>query len=309
MQTLAITHRQQQMEEWDGASLFVENTICANTRRDYAAEIRLLARFLDKSLQLVNLGDLLSYRQHLEDSGLKPATIAKKLAVIRRLYGFLHEQGFLPRNPAAGLKLPKVNDESGRDILTLEECNRLLASVDAGTVRGLRNLCILALMLQNGLRCCEIVRANVGDLRQEDGYWVLRVHSKGGKEADTRIRDDAMTIIERYLQTRGEVQPEEPLFIGTNHRSGSRMTTRTVQHMVNRCFEKAGITRPNVVVHSLRHSSITHVILAGASILSAQEFARHQNVQTTTRYYHNLEKMKNHAVMLSPIRIASQPCV
>lgn len=308
MQSLTVSHRQE-VEVWNGASLFVENTLCANTKRDYAAEIRLLSQFLDKSLQLVNLGDLLAYKQYLEDSGLKPATIAKKLAVLRRLYSFLHEQGFLPRNPSAGLKLPRVNDESGRDILTLEECNRLLASMETKTLRGLRNLCILALMLQNGLRCCEIVRANVGDLRQEDGYWVLRVRGKGGKEADTRIRDDAMAIIERYLQTRGDVQPDEPLFIGTNHRSGSRMTTRTVQHMVNKSFEKAGITRPNVVVHSLRHSSITHVILAGASILSAQEFARHSDVKTTTRYYHNLEKMKNHAVMLSPIRITSQPCV
>lgn len=289
--------------DWSMSALFVQNTLCANTRRDYGMEVRLFAQWVAKPAYTVTLGDLLAYKDNLEARGLRPATVAKKLTVTRRLFSFCYEQGLLPRNPVAGLKLPKVNDQSGRDIFTVEECYRLLAAPDTSTVRGLRNKAIIAILLLNGLRVCEIVRANVEDLRREEDYWVLRVHGKGGKEADTRIRDDLYAVINDYLTLRSELLPNTPLFIGTNHRAKDRLTTRTVQYMVKRYMVKVGIDRPNLVLHSLRHTAVTLVILSGASILKAQEFARHSDVKTTTRYYHNLEKMKDHAVLLHPISI------
>jgi len=99
------------------------------------------------------------------------------------------------------------------------------------------------------------------------------------------------------------VQAGDPLFLGTTHRAGGRLTTRTVQHMVQRYFRKAGLERPNLTTHSLRHTAVTLVILSGASILKAQEFARHSDPKTTTRYFHDLERMKDHAVLLHPISI------
>lgn len=302
MQTLVTVHRPT-TPDWSAARLFVENALCFNTRRDYAAEVRLFAGWIGKTAAEVTMADLLAYRQQLEGAGLKPATIAKKLTVLRRLLAFLHEQGLLPRNPAAGMKVPKVRDESGKDVLSLMECHRLLEVVDPSTFRGKRDRAIIALLLINGLRTCEIVRANGCDLRRADSYWIMQVHGKGGKEADTRIRDDVYAAIETYLNARGEVKPNDPLFLGTNHRAGSRLTTRTVQHMVKRYLCKAGVERPNLTTHSLRHTAVTLVILSGASILKAQEFARHNDPKTTTRYFHNLERMKDHAVLLHPVQI------
>lgn len=298
MSTVLITERP---TDWREASLFVRNALCFNTRRDYAAEVRLFAAWIGKPAHAITLSDLLAYREHLESRGLKSASIAKKLTVLRRLFAFCHDQGLLQRNPAAGLALPKVNNESGRDILTLDECRRLLDAVDPSTLRGKRDRAILALLLINGLRTCEIVRANVGDLRHEEDYWVLRVRGKGGKEADTRIRDDVHAAIVSYASLRSDQPPDSPIFMGTNHRAKGRLTTRTVQHMVRRYMEKAGIERSNICVHSLRHTAVTLVILSGASILKAQEFARHSDPKTTTRYFHNLERMKDHAVLLHPV--------
>ena len=303
MQALVFHPSVQQIATWKDTLPFVRNQLCFNTRRDYAAEVRLFAQWSRKNVTEITLLDLMSYREALEAQGLKPATVAKKLTVLRRLFVFLHEQGILPHNPSAGLKVPTVRDESGKDILTLEECHRLLASVDTSTLRGKRDMAIFALLLIYGLRTCEIVRANIGDIRSADGYWVMQVHGKGGKEADTRIRDDVYAVIRSYLDARGEEDAESPLFLGTNHRSSQRLTTRSVQHMVKKYMKKVGIVRPNLTTHSLRHTAVTLVILSGASILKAQEFARHSSPTTTQRYYHNLEAMKDHAVMLSPIHI------
>lgn len=303
MQYLTTQHRQE--ADWSLARLFVDNALCLMTKRDYAAEVRLFAEHVRKPASQVTLADLLEYRKELEERGLKPATIAKKCTVLRRLFTFLHDQGYMPRNPSAGLQVPKVRNETSRDVLTLAECYRLLEAIDTSTLRGLRDYAICSMCLLLGLRACEIVRANAEDIRRADDYWILRIHGKGGLEAETRLRDDLYAVIERYLQARGEVSDDAPLFLGTNHRAGGRLTTRTVQYMFEKYLQKAGIDRAGISLHSTRHTAVSMVILSGASILKAQEFARHSDPKTTTRYFHNAEKLKDHAVLLHPLQVFS----
>jgi site-specific recombinase XerD len=282
---------------------FIRNQSCFNTKRDYRAEIELFYRTVGKKASEVTLADILSYKENLDARGLKPATIAKKLTVLRRLFTFLYEQGVIPINPSAGVKLPKVSNETTREILSLAECNHLIASIDSSKILGKRDKAVVALLLVNGLRVCEIVRANVGDLVQSDGCWVLRVHGKGGKLADTRIRDDVYTVLRAYLDARKDAQESDPLFMGTTHRAKERLARRSVQYMVKTRLKRLGINHPHVSTHSLRHSSITHLINGGASLIAAQEFARHSNPTTTQRYFHNLERIRNHAVLVQPIQV------
>ncbi|MDO8648713.1 MAG: tyrosine-type recombinase/integrase [Candidatus Peregrinibacteria bacterium] len=282
---------------------FIRNQSCFNTKHNYRMEIALFYRAVGKKAAHISLQDLLGYRESLDARGLKPITISKKLTVIRRLFTFLYEQGVIPTNPSAGLKLPKTTNETTREILSLADCNRLLGSIETDTIRGKRDKAIMALLLINGLRVCEITRANVGDLVQTEGCWVLRVRGKGGKTIDTRIRDDVRGVIQTYLKTRGRVEEENSMFVGTTHRAKDRIARRNVQHMVKTRLKQLGIDRPHVSTHSLRHSSITHLINGGATLIAAQDFARHMNPATTQRYFHNLERLKNHAVMMQPIRV------
>ncbi len=280
---------------------FIKNQNTFNTRRDYKQEVNLFYRSVGKNMEQVTLHDLISYKEQLESRGLKPASIAKKLTVLRRLFTFFYEQGVLPTNPSAGLKLPKVKNETTRTILSLAECNRLLSSIGASTVMGLRDRAILALLCINALRICEISRANVGDIIQNDGCVALRVHGKGGREDETRLREDVLNAINAYLNARGEVKADEPLFVGSTHRKGERISTRTIQHFVKKYMKKIGINRPTVVTHSLRHSAISALIEAGVSLLDTQTFARHSSSVVTQRYIHQKDKMKNHAVLRNPI--------
>lgn len=282
---------------------FIKNQSCFNTKHNYRVEIALFYRTLGKRASDVSLNDLLSYKDLLEARGLKPITVAKKLTVLRRLFTFLYEQGVIRTNPSAGLKLPKTSSETTREILSLAECNKLLSSVEIDTIRGKRDRAIIALLLINGLRVCEIARANVGDLVRTEDCWVLRVRGKGGKIIDTRIRDDVYKVIQAYLKTRGRVVEKDALFVGTTHRAADRISRRNVQHMVKVRLQKLGIDHPHVSTHSLRHSSITHLINSGVSLIAAQDFARHVNPATTQRYFHNLNRLKNHAVMMQPIRV------
>lgn len=281
---------------------FSKNQNCENTRENYRREVKLFYRAIGKRAEEVTLHDLIAYKENMENEGLKPSSIAKKLTVLRRLFTFLYEQGALTKNPSAGLKLPRVTNESCKDILTLAEANKLLASVDTSTIKGKRDKAVLALLTINALRVVELHRADIGDLSFKEECWTLRVKGKGMKIVDVRIRDDVRQVIDAYLDARGEMQPSDPLFLGTNHRSGERITRRTLQRIVEKYLEKIGIQRPSLSAHSLRHSAITHVVEAGASLLDAQEFARHSSPVTTQQtYIHRRDRLKKSAVMINPI--------
>ena len=73
---------------------------------------------------------------------------------------------------------------------------------------------------------------------------------------------------------------------------------------IDHYLKKAGLKREGISGHSLRHTAITWPILAGASLVQAMALARHADPRTTKRYFHNLDKLREHAVNLSPIEIA-----
>jgi site-specific recombinase XerD len=274
------------------------------TQAVYKAEVTAFLDWAGKPAQGVHIGDVVSYKRALADGGLAPATIAKKLSAIRSFYKVCHAQGLTPTNPTAGVKLPKVRDETSKDILSLAEVQKLFAQVDTSTALGLRDRAVLALLVINGLREVEIARANYGDLKEVDGIKVLVVHGKGGREDETVLRDDVHQALTAYLETRGDLKPSSPLFIGANHRAGKRISTRTVRYRIDHYLERAGLKREGISGHSLRHTAITWPILAGASLVQAMELARHADPRTTKRYFHNLDKLRGHAVNLSPITIA-----
>ena len=276
------------------------------TRRTYLSEVKAFQEWVRKPAQAVHIGDVVAYKEHLVAQGLEPATIAKKLSTLRSFYKFAHAQGLTPTNPTQGVKLPKVQQETTRDFLSLAEVDKLLNQVDISTLIGKRDLAILGLLLINGLREVEVVRANVGDMKEVDGIHVLAVHGKGGREDETVLREDVYQALMAYLDTRGDdMKVDDPLFVGTNHRAGRRLNTRTIRARIEHYLERASIRRPGISGHSFRHTAITWPILAGATLVQAMELARHTDPRTTKRYFHNLDKLRNHAVHLSPIGLAA----
>jgi integrase/recombinase XerC/integrase/recombinase XerD len=149
-------------------------------------------------------------------------------------------------------------------------------------------------MLRCGLRTVEVARANVGDLRTLGGRSVLFVWGKGRAGADEFVVLDeaAMAPITAYLQARGRVAEDEPLFAGTGNRNhGGRLTTRTVSRVAKRTMEREGIVSAHVTAHSLRHTAVTLALLGGATVQEAQAMARHSDISTTQIYAHNLDRL------------------
>jgi len=91
--------------------------------------------------------------------------------------------------------------------LSLQEVGKLLSVIDTQKAVGRRDLAIMGLLLVNGLRSIEVSRVNLEDIREIEGYTVLKVRGKGGKIMDAKLRQDVHDAILSYLANRGCANP------------------------------------------------------------------------------------------------------
>ena len=236
-----------------------------------------------------------AYRDELAAT-LKPATVQAYIFAVRRFFEWTESEGLYP-NVAGKLKGAKISREPKKDYLTSEQAKRVLNSIDRDTVQGLRDYAIIALMLTGGLRDIEVSRANIEDMRTVGNNTVLFVHGKGRDEKNEYVIVPAATenAIRSYLQARGHVEANAPLFDSlSNNSKGGRMTTRSISRVCKETMQAAGFDSDRLTAHSLRHTAVTLALIAnGGNIQEAQQFARHANIATTQIYAHNLEKQNN----------------
>lgn len=291
----------QSLEEYLSPFLAVQSA--QKTRTDYRSEIVLFERWIGKSVDEITPLNLIAYRQHLEAKGLKTITIYKKLSVLRSFFAFF-SQTFNRPNPALPLRLPKITDESSKAVLSLQEAMRLLSVINPSTTLGKRDRAIVGLMLVCGLRSCEVSRANVGDIHEIEGYKVLKVRGKGSKLADCKLRTDVYDAIQAYLAMRGGVQADDPLFLSIGNFAKGRLCTQGVQLRVRQYFKLAGIDKPNLGSHSLRHTCATLCLSVGkADLLQVQRLLRHASPTTTQHYLRSLDWLKDNAVDRNPVSL------
>lgn len=283
---------------------FIENQRADCTKATYWSNLKGFGAWLDKPVETVTIADVVDYKAHLEAKDLSAGTIANKLSSLRQFFGFLKDHGLIAHNPTAGVKSPKIDDRTSKGILTEAQAGKLLQSIDTGTIGGKRDLAIIALMLVNGLREIEITRAKVRDLGQVDEFEVLAVTGKGGRIREAKLRADVKAVIDAYLAARAHPASGQALFVGHNGKAKARMTTRTIRAMVDRRLEAVGLKREGISGHSFRHTAVTLSILNGATLVQAQELAGHIDPKVTMRYFHNLDRLRDSAVDLNPIKVA-----
>lgn len=280
--------------------LFLANLNSESTRRVYTREVRAFLAFVQKPLAQVALEDILRFKESLR--GQQPATIARKLVILKALLRFGHEQRFLIANPARLLKIPRVHQRAP-EILTIEEAEAMLRSPDRRTLQGRRDHAVLALLLATGLREAELCALDVGDITQKWAHRVLTVRcGKGGKPRAIALPDGAWDAVAAYLEGRGQLNPASPLFLtlGKQGRAPARLTPKAVDHLVAVHARRALISK-RVTPHVLRHCACSFALASGASAAEVRDLAGHSSLAVTNRYSHALEAAAGGAARRSPL--------
>lgn len=242
--------------------------------------------------------DVLAYRDELK-ANYKPTTVSLYMTAARLFFRWTAEQGYYP-NVADHVKGAKLNREHKKECLTSNAVKDVLQTAKGDTLADLRDYAILALMTTCGLRCIEVIRANIEDLRTvaADNRLVPALYLQGkGKEEKTdfvKLAPEVAQAINAYLLARGKTDGQAPLFASVSHNSnGERLTTRSVSRLVKGHLVAAGYDRQTMTAHSLRHTAATLALLNGEELGQVQKMLRHANINTTMIYEHAIERAKS----------------
>jgi integrase len=204
------------------------------------------------------------------------ANVNRIMSVARRMFNIALREGWILRNPFAGVRasgvadsLIPVADETHRErVLTRTEETRLLAACDDPRRVHLRPIIICA--LDTGMRRGEIFK-----LRWEDvdlSRKVMRIeatHTKTLKRRDVGITDRLAAELERMRRFKGRAS----LVFGV---------TDTVKRSFATACRIAGIK--DLRFHDLRHTAATRLIQAGLGLAEVARILGHSHSSMTYRY-------------------------
>lgn len=277
------------------------NNKAENTITSYQTDLLQLEDYLNANntnVTEVGLQDLINFLAELDKRNiiktkapLAPTTKMRKIASIKDFFSYLFEvKEVIKENPALRLKLPK-RPVRNPAYLSLDESIKLLNSVTG--IHKARDLAILTIFLNCGLRVEEIVKIKISDIKGS----ILTVKGKGNKEREVPLNEMCITAINNYLDERESVD-NDILFI-TERKSG--FSVSGMQYLVKKYLKKAGIDVNKYSTHDLRHTAATLMHNNGVDIRDIQEILGHKDISTTQIYTHVNQKNKQNAVNNNPL--------
>ena len=214
-------------------------------------------------------------------ASLKPRSLALRVAALRSLYRYLLQQQLVDDNPAALIKVPKINKLLPKN-LDVDEMSRLLDLDSAEDDLATRDQAIMELFYSSGLRLEELVNANLADIDWSER--LIRVRGKGNKERILPVGKLAAQAIQRWLAVRPAYVAADAnaLFLS---RKKTRISARHVRQRVALWGQRQGLDQ-QVHPHMLRHSFASHVLESSGDLRAVQEMLGHANLSTTQVYTH-----------------------
>lgn len=272
------------------AHLAVERGAAALTIYAYRADLSEYLLFLQQlhvaSVHDISETHILKYQEMLVARHYARTTIDRRLSVVKGFHRFLLSDGMCEQNPAARVALLKKMQKLP-DVISIDQAQHLLDSIDISTPLGLRDRSALELLYGCGLRVSECVQLQLSALNIADGY--MRVCGKGNKERIVPLSGWALKMLVRYLEdgrpailARLKSAPSaQTVYI--NARGGALS-----RQMMHRIVAHAGLSIgvKNLHPHTLRHSFATHMLAGGADLRVIQELLGHSDIATTQIYTH-----------------------
>jgi len=261
--------------------------------------------------------DIKKYRHWMiKQKDYKPATIALKLAVVRRFYQAAVEKKLIPFNPAAGIKPPREKCDPAEKITFLEqaEVEALLSIIpNNGSLKSSRDKAMLAIMALEGPRTVELHRADISSLVRQGNNLGIRVEGKRSIRV-VPLTADIANLLVNYLHHRevsGEVlKPSRPLFVGTgNNSQGKRISRRGIRSVVDQYLKQVNLKQNpgrTISAHSLRHTAGTLALRSGAELRQVQDLLGHSDPRTTCIYAHVADRWENNPALKLNIDIPSE---
>lgn len=267
--------------------LKLEKSLSPNTLDAYLTDLDKLMSFLMlEGIDFLDvcLADLQRFASGLHDIGIHPRSQARILSGIKSFFRFLIMADYLEADPSELLEGPKIGLKLP-EVLTVEEIDAIISSVDLSKAEGQRNRAILETLYSCGLRVSELVGLKLSDLYFDEGF--IKVEGKGSKQRLVPISPRAIKEIKLYFIDRNQIEVKSGYedFVFVSHRRGKSLSRIMIFHLIKELAQTAGIIK-NISPHTFRHSFATHLLEGGANLRAIQCMLGHESIATTEIYTH-----------------------
>ncbi|MCX7735817.1 MAG: tyrosine recombinase XerC [Candidatus Kapabacteria bacterium] len=242
-----------------------------------------------QKMEDIEFNDIRPFLGWLNDKGYSKTSIKLKISAIKSFFKFAHRRGFIKKNAASLVPIPKL-DKKLPSFLLKDEIKKVLDTLDITDPIQARNHALIELLYSSGLRISEALNISIFDI--DLSRKSVRVMGKGKKERVVPIGSKAIESLINYIKLRNlllDNKKENSLFLSKN---GTKLNPVDAYRIINKLL-KAVSESPQKSPHTLRHTFATHLLDNGADIQSVSEMLGHSSLSTTQIYTHvSVERLK-----------------
>ncbi len=273
-------------DTWDTALANITADLAPSSAKRYTTRLITFRKFMTgRTMSKATLGD---FKRDLADRGLSPSTINGHLVAVRKLLDELVAAGYLQPGEAhyiASVRGAKQRGERLGNWLSVKQANALLAAPDTDTLKGRRDKAILAVLVWTGLRRSELTGLTLTHIQQREGHWVFAdIRGKHGRIRSLKIPVPVKRVIDAWLEARGSVDMDAPLFVGMrkgDKLNGHAMSSQAVYDLVKQYGKKIGV---DLAAHDTRRTFAKLAHKGGAPLEAISQDLGHASLETTQRY-------------------------
>lgn len=264
--------------------LHSEKNTSSNTEISYKRDLTKFLEYLNNGrkikLETVTEIDLENYIKYLDSLGRAATTVSRNIASLKSFFAFLCEKGLVDKNPAIGLKAPKI-EKKVPDVLSIKEVDALLKQPSRNTPKELRDKSMLELLYATGMRVSELISLKLDDINIKQEYIICHDRKK---DRLIPFGTEAKNALIKYLSDgRAQLLKDEDSDVLYPNCSGGLMSRQGFWKLIKAYGKKAGI-KSEITPHTLRHSFASHLVENGADLRAVQEMLGHSDISTTQIY-------------------------
>ncbi|RKD23757.1 tyrosine-type recombinase/integrase [Caminicella sporogenes] len=246
----------------------------------------------DKMIDTLTLQDIKKYQIYLMDKDknynfetdlkkkISKTTIQTYMRAVRVFINWLYKEGYIAENIGEKYKLPKA-PKKVVEILSEEEIAKIYKAINDNTEFGLRNKCMISLMLDSGLRRDEVITLNIENVHFTQN--VIKVTGKGQKDRIVPMGLYTKKLLFKYVNGYRPMPdyPTNRLFLSQEK---TPVSADVIKMIIYRLKKKTKIER--LTPHLLRHTFATRYLINGGDTFSLQMILGHTSLEMTRRYSH-----------------------
>ncbi len=269
--------------------LAAERGAVKNTLLAYRRDLTDVTQYLKQTaLPDATEDQLRAYLSALQKKHITPATLARRISVLRQYFKFLVSEQQRATDPTSTLELPKKGLQLPKTI-SLDQFMALLTAAQNIKPPDLQRLnLLLELIYGSGLRVSELVTLPHTVWRPGINHMIVK--GKGNKERLVPLSAPAQAALTNYLTIRAQFLKGAPakaaFFLFPSRGADGHLTRQRFHQLLKELALAANIDPAIISPHVLRHAFATHLLEGGADLRSLQQLLGHADIATTQIYTH-----------------------